>query len=315
MKVCMFGSAYAMLLNDLAESAGDQEGFLVGSRAQSVKRENSDTASRTDKQTTLVHISASIPLRGQKVYTASGQAWKEEESEALRKSNHPDKQIVGFYQLKKQDVIKPSIKDHRLMKAAEGAFGENFIYLIVCESVAENRATYKYSSIAYLSYLAKGRQPIPVHIEIPNLGKGEKVEYTAASGAVAQSSEPSRISKVCNWPERVNSMAAIVTGFDHIHEAVVEETERLKEELMEEEKERKQMEKEVQELMEQLEAGREVSREEILAGDLASALESILPPPKMEEAASGENDADNTDDEMPLVNLIRVPAQKMEVDR
>jgi len=110
-------------------------------------------------------------------------------------------------------------------------------------------------------------------------------------------------------------MEKIVTGFDHIHEAVVEETEALKEELMAVEKERKQMEEEVQILMEKLEAGREVTREEILAGDLASAMEAVLPP-TMEEATNGNKDTDGSDDdEMPLVNLIRVPVHKMEVDR
>jgi len=306
-KVCMFGSAYAMLLDALAESAQDQEGFLVGSRVQSVKKENSDSASRTDKKTTLVHIAASMggPLGGLNVYEASGQAWKVEESEALRKSSHPNKQIIGFYQLRKGEIIKPSLKDRRLMRAAGEAFGEPFIYLIVGETAAVNRAKYKYSSIAYLSQL----KPLPVHIEIPNLGKGEKVEYTAAPVAVAQASEPSQIEKISK------GMEEIVTGFDHIHEAVVEETEALKEELMAVEKERKQMEEEVQILMEKLEAGREVGREEILAGDLASAMEAVLPP-TMEEATNGNKDTDSSDDdEMPLVNLIRVPVQKMEVDR
>ena len=216
-KVSMFGSSCAMLLNQLAESTGNQEGFLLGSLVSRQYRMNSDSSSNLDKQWTQVHLSTMLPLHGQSVFQPSGVAWKHEACEELLKSCHPDKQIVGFYQLKKADIITPSLKDRRLMAGARNVFPEPFIYLVIGESVADTRATYKYRSASYIA----NNKPLPVVIEVLNLGKGEEMKYMSAPRG--NSTELSHILVVDNWPEQVKAMETVVDRFEHIHEDVLEQ--------------------------------------------------------------------------------------------
>ncbi|KAK7109949.1 BRISC complex subunit Abraxas 2-like [Littorina saxatilis] len=192
MSVFIDGSTLSSLLYSHSNSAGNQEGLLLGQVIDHVKDHISDSQINNSQVQTCMYVSSHIPWPNEdRVYSRGGVPIMEKLA-ALLGDSHRKEEVVGWYSFRRNSTLRMSMKERTLHKHLETRFcphkPDHFLFFMCADTVSAECTTH--SMDHFFVTVAKASGGVKkISMTVSNLGDTLHTQYkTLANMSVTNSS-------------------------------------------------------------------------------------------------------------------------------